>query len=236
MATSEDTPSAATDEPDGDLPVHGLSRSARAMWELLAAAGAGTVTGAAVTVTTPITPASGVLLAWDVAALVYLGWVWRTSWRLDADGTAAAAVREDPTRGLTRAILLTAAVTSLAAVVYTIAQASRSSGAGEVLMLLLGISSVAVSWFLVHTVFSLRYAREYFVDEDGGIDFNMHRAPVWSDFAYMAFTIGMTFQVADTDLRSSALRRIVLLHQLISYLFGTVVIAVAINILAGLTG
>jgi len=58
---------------------------------------------------------------------------------------------------------------------------------------------------------------------------------VWSDFAYLAFTIGMTFQVSDTDLQTSALRRIALRHMLVSYLFGAVIIAVTINLLAGLT-
>jgi uncharacterized membrane protein len=63
----------------------------------------------------------------------------------------------------------------------------------------------------------------------------MASAPVWSDFAYLAFTIGMTFQVSDTDLQTSALRRIALRHMLVSYLFGAVIIAVTINLLAGLT-
>jgi uncharacterized membrane protein len=220
---------------ESDLPVRGLPRAARAVWEVLAAASAGTVTGVVVALANPVPVAYGALLAWDVAALVYVTWVWCTSWRLDAEGTAAAAVREDPTRAGSRAILLSAAVASLVAVVYTIADASNSRGLGEVLRVLLGIGSIVASWFLVHTLFTTAYAREYFDAEDGGIDFNMGRPPVWSDFAYLAFTIGMTFQVSDTDLQTSVLRRVALRHMLISYLFGAVIIAVAINLVAGLT-
>jgi len=87
----------------------------------------------------------------------------------------------------------------------------------------------------VHTLFTTTYARAYFSADDGGIAFNMDRTPVWSDFAYLAFTVGMTFQVSDTDLQTSLLRRIALRHMLISYLFGAVIIAVTINLVAGLT-
>jgi uncharacterized membrane protein len=220
---------------ESDLPVHGLPRSSRALWQVLAAAVAGAVVAIVVTLVTPVEVAYGALLGWVVGVVVYLVWVWVTSWRLDAEGTAAAAEREDPSRPITDVILLVAAVASLAAVVLTIADASKASGTGQLLRVLLGIASIVASWFLVHTLFTTRYAREYFFEEDGGIDFNMDRPPVWSDFAYLAFTIGMTFQVSDTDLQTSTLRRIALRHMLIAYLFGAVIVAVTINLLAGLT-
>jgi uncharacterized membrane protein len=188
-----------------------------------------------VTVFTPVQPADGILIGWDLAVVVYVVWVWTTSWRLDPEGTAAAAEREDPTRAVTDVILIVAAVASLAAVILTIADASKASGTAKVLLVVLGIGSIVCSWFLVHTLFTTRYAREYFSARDGGITFNMERKPVWSDFAYLAFTIGMTFQVSDTDLETSSLRRIALRHMLISYLFGAVIIAVTINLVAGLT-
>jgi uncharacterized membrane protein len=224
-----------TERIQSDLPVHPLPRTARALLQVAAGTAAGVLVGGLVTVAAPMTAAYGALIGWDVAVAVYLAWVWRSSWRLDAEGTAAAAVREDPTRAVTDVILLVAAVTSLAAVVYTIADASRSSGWGEALRVVLGIASIVCSWFLVHTLFVMSYAREYFAGTDGGIDFNMRRPPVWSDFAYLSFTIGMTFQVSDTDLETSLLRRIALRHMLISYLFGAVIIAVTINLVAGLT-
>ena len=220
---------------EADLPVHGLPASASALWQVVTSGVAGAVVGTLVTVLTPVQPPYGILIGWDLAVLVYVIWVWTTSWRLDPEGTAAAAAREDPTRAVMDVILLIAAVASLAAVILTIADASKASGISKLLLVVLGIASIVCSWFLVHTLFTTRYAREYFRDKDGGITFNMKRKPVWSDFAYLSFTIGMTFQVSDTDLETSGLRRIALRHMLISYLFGAVIIAVTINLVAGMT-
>jgi uncharacterized membrane protein len=219
----------------GDLPLHSLPRSVRALWQVTGAAVVGAIAATVVTVMSPVDAGYGALLGWDIAAVVYCSTVWVPSWRLDAEGTAAAAEQEDPSRAVTRALLLAAAIASLFAVVFTIADASHVSRAEQTPLVLLGIGSVVCSWFVVHTLFTMSYAREYYLAEDGGINFNMASAPVWSDFAYLAFTIGMTFQVSDTDLQTSALRRIALRHMLVSYLFGAVIIAVTINLLAGLT-
>ena len=91
-----------------------------------------------------------------------------------------------------------------------------------------------VSWGVVHTVFTLRYAALYYHGEDGGVDFNEDDKPCYRDFAYLAFTIGMTYQVSDTDLTSKAVRHTALRHALLSYLLGTVIIAATINLAAGL--
>ena len=94
------------------------------------------------------------------------------------------------------------------------------------------LSAVLTSWAAVHTVFALRYARLYF-DEGGGIDFHQDEAPRYSDFAYLAFAVGMSFAISDTDLASWRMRRHALRHALLAYLFGTVIIALVINITAG---
>lgn len=91
-----------------------------------------------------------------------------------------------------------------------------------------------LAWGVVHTIFTLRYGRIYYRGPDGGIDFNEKAAPDYGDFAYLAFTIGMTFQVSDTDLTSKAMRRTALRHALISYLFGAVIIGLIINVVASL--
>jgi uncharacterized membrane protein len=93
---------------------------------------------------------------------------------------------------------------------------------------------VAVSWAVVHTVFTLRYAHLYFEDPVGGIDFSSDADPDYRDFAYVAFTVGMTFQVSDTEIAKRTIRRAVLAHALLSYLFGAVILAVVINVLGGL--
>ena len=218
-----------------DLPVHSLPRTASALWQVVTSVVVGAVVGALVVLFTPVQPAYAFLLGWDVAVVVYVIWVWVTSWRLDPEGTAAAAAREDPTRAVMDLILIVAAVASLAAVILTIADASNASGSSKLLLVALGIASIVCSWFLVHTLFTTRYAREYFADKDGGITFNMQRKPVWSDFAYLSFTIGMTFQVSDTAISDREIRATALRHGLLSFVFATGIIATTINLVASLT-
>ncbi len=100
---------------------------------------------------------------------------------------------------------------------------------------LIGVGTVAVGWLCVHTIYVLRYARVYFSAIDPPIDFNQDEDPTFSDFAYFSFNLGMAYQVSDTDLRSSQIRRVVLGHTLLAYLYGTIVIAATINLLVGLS-
>jgi uncharacterized membrane protein len=174
------------------------------------------------------------LIAWDAAALTYVCWIWLVVWKLDARGTAEHAEREDPTRAAADLILLTAAVVSLAAVGYVLIRASSMHGLAKALHVAFGVASVMSSWAVVHTVYALRYARTYYTGADGGVDFHESARPAFSDFAYLAFTVGMTFQVSDTELNSREFRATVLRHSLLSYLFGTVIVALTINIVAGL--
>jgi uncharacterized membrane protein len=97
----------------------------------------------------------------------------------------------------------------------------------------LAVVSVAVSWLAVNSVFTLRYAHLYYL-EGGGLDFHGEAAPAYADFAYVAFTIGMTFQVSDTEVTSPRIRKTVLRHALLAYVFGIAVIALTINVVAGL--
>jgi uncharacterized membrane protein len=175
------------------------------------------------------------LVAWDVAAVIYVGWVFVKLWHLDAEETARHAEREDPTRAAADLILICAAVASLGAVGVVIVVAGGHGGALQILEGSFAVFSVLASWAVIHTVFMLRYARLYYLDEDGGADFHQPGAPRYSDFAYVAFTVGMTYQVSDTELNTSDFRANVLRHALLSYLFGTVIVALVINLVAGLS-
>ncbi len=176
------------------------------------------------------------LTGWDAAVLVYLVWMWIQIGPADADRTAAVAVREDNSRQLSDLVLLLAAVASLGGVGYVVALgAARNNSISPGVAITLAITSVALSWALVHTLFTLRYARLYYTGVDGGIDFNQEMPPRYTDFAYLAFTVGMTFQVSDTDLQTPTIRATVLRHALLSYLFGAVIISLTINLVAGLT-
>jgi uncharacterized membrane protein len=146
------------------------------------------------------------LVGWDALALSYLGLTWWLIWPLNAGQTARRATRHDPTRAVSYVLLLTAALASVLAFGFVLLGASRSSGTAEVLRVGLGIGSVVVSWAVVHSVYTLRYATTMYSDPSGGINFNQTQPPCYRDFAYMAFTLGMTFQVSDTALTTSTIR------------------------------
>ncbi len=174
------------------------------------------------------------LAAWLLAAAVYLSWMWRTIWPLDAAETARHSRREDPGRGSARVALLTACVASLGALGLVLVRASKSAGLEKGLLVGACVASVVLAWAVVHTVFSLRYADLYYHGTPGGVDFNEEEPPCYSDFAYLSWTIGMTFQVSDTDLKTKEIRRAALRHGLLAYMFGALIIATTINLVTGL--
>jgi uncharacterized membrane protein len=130
--------------------------------------------------------------------------------------------------------VLVASIAALVAVGFALVRAGQATGGTKALLIGLGATSVVVSWLVVHTVFMLRYARLYYGDPVGGINFNDQDDPAYLDFAYFSFTVGMTFQVSDTNITTKAIRRLTLHHALLSYLFGAVILAVAINVVASL--
>lgn len=174
------------------------------------------------------------LIGWDAAALVFVTWVWFAVGRMGSAMTAQHATRENPGRAESDAIVLAAATGSLVAVGVVLVRAGSSTGTAQYLHAALAVVSVVLSWVAVHTLFTLRYAQLYYSGRDGGVDFNQETPPRYSDFAYLAFTIGMTFQVSDTELRTPAIRATALRHALLSYLFGAVILAATINLLSGL--
>jgi uncharacterized membrane protein len=173
-------------------------------------------------------------IGWDAMALVYAGTVWLGIWSMSARLTGERATREDTSRATSDVLVLCAAVASLVAVGFVLVRAHHSHGTDEIMLATLGLVTIAASWLVVHTTFTLRYALLYYTDPVGGVDFNVPDLPSYKDFAYLAFTIGMTFQVSDTNLKSSDIRATALRHGLLSYLFGSLILAAAVNIIAGL--
>jgi uncharacterized membrane protein len=171
---------------------------------------------------------------WDAAALVFVVWVWSVISRMNAAATKSHAVRENPGGAISDAIVLAASVASLVAVGLVLIQAGSAKGATQGLLAGLGVASIALSWFAVHTVFTLRYALLYYTGADGGIDFNQRPEARYLDIAYLAFTIGMTFQVSDTNITNTHIRATALRHALLSYLFGAVILASSINLVVSL--
>jgi uncharacterized membrane protein len=177
----------------------------------------------------------GTLVGWNAAAVVYVVWSWAMTWHRDPSATARLALREDPGRATADALLLVASVASVLAVALAVAAGGTGGPGARDSRAALAVVSVALSWTVVQTVFTSHYARLYYRRPGGGIDFNQQAPPPrYSDFAYLAFTVGMTFQVSDTDLETSALRAAALRHALLSYLLGAVILATTINLVAGL--
>ncbi len=173
----------------------------------------------------------GVLIGYIAAAGIFVAGMWRSIWPMDPAATERHATTENPGRGATEATMIGASLASLLAVglLLTAGSGNKSIQAG------LSVVAVAVAWLSVHTVFATRYARLYYVGNGGGIDFNQDDPPQYSDFAYLAFTIGMTFQVSDTDLKTRLIRSTALRHMLLSWVFGAIIIAATINLIAGLS-
>ena len=179
--------------------------------------------------------ALSIVLGWAAASLVYVGWVWLAIARMGPEETAGHALREDPVRGLAELLILVASLASLAAVAMLLVEARSASQTRSGVLAAVALGSVALSWLLIHTLFTLRYASQYFAGEPGGIDFNTAEPPRYVDFAYVAFSLGMTFQISDTNLLTSAFRATALRHALLSYVFGTVVVATTINLAVSLS-
>lgn len=174
-------------------------------------------------------------VGWAVAALIYNASVWLQITPMDAGRTAAYAAEEDPGRRISDVLILLAALGSLAAVVLVVVGSKDVQGAGRFLLALLALSCTAMSWLMVHTLFTLRYTEIYYAGEPGGISFNQAEPPQYTDIAYMAFSVGMTYQVSDTNITTRAMRSAVLRHSLLAFVFGTGILATTINLVVSLT-
>jgi uncharacterized membrane protein len=177
-----------------------------------------------------------VLAGWDVVAVLVLSRVWFRVGGFSADQTKEFATREDNSRASAELLLVTASVASLGGAAFGLLKAHQSGPTLEGLLTVASVLTVALSWAVVHTVFALRYAHEYYTTTlPGGIDFKSGKyEPDYGDFAYVAFTVGMTFQVSDTDIGNRVIRRTVLRHALVSYLFGAIIVALMVNVIANL--
>jgi uncharacterized membrane protein len=171
------------------------------------------------------------LLAWVVTAAVFLASTWASTWNLDAGESAWLSVRADGSRLLRDLTMIAISIGTLVTVVVVIFRVHENPPQRTVL----GVAAIAASWLVVHTIFTLRYARLYYTEPRGGVDFDQDPDPTFRDFAYVAFTIGTTFQVSDTALGATEIRATALRHALTSFLFNTVIIAVTVNIVAGLS-
>ncbi|MCC8409875.1 DUF1345 domain-containing protein [Mucilaginibacter sp. UR6-1] len=147
---------------------------------------------------------------------------------------------EDSSRTLIFIIVLGAALISLSAI-YILLKSTKGHADDEVTAnVFLALGAVITSWWLVHTLFTMRYAHIYYdlqadkPDAPTGLQFPDEPLPDYLDFVYFSFVVGMTFQVSDVEISSRRIRRLALVHGLVSFVFNTAIVALSINIISGL--
>ena len=189
---------------------------------------------AAVTVVFLGIPALSPLIGWTVASGVFLAWAWSQAWPADSERTRDLARHEDRSRKLVDSLIITAAFLSLVLVVFALIRSQQKDPVGSAAAIL-AVVGVVAAWALINTVYAFKYARMYYIDDTHRFDFDQDEEPSYSDFAYTAFLIGMAYSASNVTQSSTPSRRIALGHALLSYFFGTFVVAVAINLITGLT-
>lgn len=176
------------------------------------------------------------LTGWLTAALLYLGLVWWGVGRLDGAATRLRATAYDPGNLALYTLVVAASFVSLAGVLLVTDAARGMSGLARWGHIALALAALAATWLLIQTVFALRYARRYYQADGQGLSFPGGVQPDYLDFAYFAAVIGMTAQVADVAITTTAMRRLVLAHGLVSFAFNLLVLALTLNLLANALG
>ena len=191
-------------------------------------------------------PSLSGLVGWNGACLVFLSTTIWMMWRDDEATVRARAAYEDQGKTVTLTVVLVAVVASLAATVAAMHEAkttgSHPAAAAPWAALIMSVSTLVLGWFVVQTVFALRYAHRYFgdLDDDGSIDrgvkFPGEPPKTYHDFIYVAVCVGATAQVSDFNITTARYRRLVTQHALLAFFYNTMVLALGINILATVIG
>ena len=175
------------------------------------------------------------LATYDTFAFAILGLIWVTVTLTPQDEIRAVAQRQDVGRTVIFIFVIIAACAALFAVAFLI-RSGKPEEQHLSIHLLLALATIVLSWLLMHAVFGLRYAHRFYDDSEidaekhaGGLKFPEEDLPDYRDFAYFSFVIGMTCQVSDVDVTSREMRRLALLHGILSFGFNTVILALTIN-------
>jgi len=179
------------------------------------------------------------MIGWNTFSLSMIIMEWITFKITTPDEIRKQAQVQDASRAAIFIIVLISAFASFFAVLLLVISGKEETQAFDIPV---AVAGMFFSWFLVHTIFAMRYAHIYYGDHEtnpdmhaGGLVFPDDDKPGYSDFAYFSFVLGMTFQVSDIQITSKRLRRIALLHGILSFGFNTIIVALTINVIAGLT-
>ena len=174
------------------------------------------------------------IAGWDAGALTLVALAWFVILRADANATKRRASAHDPGRHLVFGIALASSLFSLFAASFVLKKVHALSGTEQTVWTALTLGAIALSWLTTHTAYTLRYAHLYYRRGHHGLEFPGNEPPADVDFAYFSFTVGMCFQVSDVVVRSTLCRRAVLLHAMLSFVYNTMILALALNLVFGL--
>lgn len=187
-----------------------------------------------------VDPKSRIILGWDAFCLGMIWLSWMLFFSTKPNELCHIVEKQDDGLKVIFMIVLVAVCLSLFGTLLLLTTKGESTF-NKVFHTIVSISPVLLSWILLHTTFTIRYAHLYHDHNKlntgsnvGGIDFPSKEQPDYMDFAYFSFVIGMTFQVSDVVVSSRVIRRFVLMHSLISFVFNTIIVALTINTIAGL--
>lgn len=179
--------------------------------------------------------------SWDAGVVVFLALTWWMARDCPADEMRQTVLANDQGRRAILALVLLAIVASIAAIFFLL-QPEAEHGGHPRTEVAVAVLTIVCSWLLTHVMFALHYAHRFYRDNPatkekdatGGLRFPGDESPHYWDFLYFSFVIGMTSQVSDVQVTSHAMRKLVLLHGVLSFAFYTIVLAISINIVAGL--
>jgi uncharacterized membrane protein len=183
--------------------------------------------------------ATSSIIGWDVLCAAFMLSVLATMMAHAPDQIRVKAAQQDEGKGLILTLVLTAATVSLFAIAAQLSLAKAEHGLMRIGHVALAFTTVAASWLMVQLIFAFHYAHEYYAQKPGGGDeeglkFPGGEPPDYWDFIHFSVVIGAAAQTADIEFTSKTLRRIGTVHCLVSFAYNTVIVALTINLLAGL--
>ena len=183
-----------------------------------------------------------IVISWDVFALLMIIWMWNIFFKMSAQRLRTHAKVEDASRTVTFFIIIATVIVSLMGILILLNNKTKGM-VHPYIHAPVSIIGVGISWLLLHSMFTSRYAHLYYGGSSehddpneicGGIEFPGGEEPDYLDFAYFAFVIGMTFQVSDTNITFKKIRRNVLFHGLLSFIYNTIIVAISISVIINL--
>ena len=178
------------------------------------------------------------LLGWSVGIGVYLLLAWWLCERFDAQRTRERAQAQDEPSVVLFLLMLLATMACVAAITVMMQQSRSFSGTERTLHVALSVVALIAAWLFIQTIFAFRYAHRYYQEEklnepDGpGLQFPGGLDPDYFDFLYYAHVVGMTSQVSDVQVTSREMRRLTLVHSVLSFGFNMLILALSINMVA----